>query len=194
MICLSFVKQARVFLFPKVQDLRLSKAITVSGMTLNRSISLQTPCFATVVEIAKINSINTTRHQIEVAATLIIRWVVTNTHPFLDSAHILFSLIPREFINARNKNIAFDNCGRRHRLHDYRGMNANSTVSGMFRNWLDVDGSASGLGEPVVMGSGQPEARLWWNVENNDKNDVTMGNMIRFIRLPAFILCTNLLF
>ena len=73
---------------PKVQELRLleSEAMIVSGMTLVRSISLQTPCFGTVVDIAQMNSINTTRHQIEVAVTLIIRWVVTNTHPFLDSA------------------------------------------------------------------------------------------------------------
>ena len=45
----------------------------------------------------------------------------------------------------------------------------------MFRNWLDVDGSASGLGGPVIMGSGQAEAGLCWYVENNDEKDVTMA-------------------
>ena len=73
------------------------------------------------------------------------------------------------------KNITFDNCGRRYRLYDWRGTNANSTVSGRLQNWLDVDGSASGLGEPVIISSGQPEAGLWWHIENAGKSDVMMA-------------------
>jgi hypothetical protein len=69
MICLSFVEQARFSLFPKVQELRVSKVVAISGMTLARSISLQTPCFATV-DITQMIPINTTRNQIEVAVTL----------------------------------------------------------------------------------------------------------------------------
>ena len=42
----TFVEEARVFLFPKVQELRLSKAMAFAGMTapaVGVSISLQTP-------------------------------------------------------------------------------------------------------------------------------------------------------
>jgi len=79
------------------------------------------------------------------------------------------------------KNITFDNCGRRYRLHDWRGIDANSTVSGRLQNWLDVDGSASGLGEPVIMGSGQSEAGLWWHVENDVVDD--LQGPLKFIKI-----------
>lgn len=64
------------------------------------------------------------------------------------------------------KNITFENCGRRFRLANFLGDNTRSTVSGRLQNWLDVDGSASGQGVPTIIGSGQPEAGLWWHVED----------------------------
>jgi hypothetical protein len=63
------------------------------------------------------------------------------------------------------RNITFDNCGRRFRL-DYRGPNMPSTVSGRTQNWLDSDGSVSGLGVPVLIGSGVAAAGLWWTVDD----------------------------
>jgi hypothetical protein len=64
------------------------------------------------------------------------------------------------------RQIVFQNCGRRFKLHDWRGTNApNSTVSGRIQNWLDFDGSATGLNEATLIGSGQLDAGLWWKVE-----------------------------
>jgi hypothetical protein len=40
-----------------------------------------------------------------------------------------------------------------------------TTVSGRGQNWLDVDGTVSGLNEPTIIGSGLVEAGLWWKVE-----------------------------
>jgi len=63
------------------------------------------------------------------------------------------------------RNISFEDCGRRFRLHDFRTNNAVPTVSGRNQNWLDLDGSASGLEEPTLIGSGLPSAGLWWKVD-----------------------------
>jgi hypothetical protein len=41
------------------------------------------------------------------------------------------------------------------------------TVSGRTQNWLDVDGTVSGLGEPTLIGSGFESAGLWWKVGKN---------------------------
>jgi len=48
-------------------------------------------------------------------------------------------------------------------------MSAPSTVSGRLQNWIDFDGSASGLNEEVIIGSGQSGAGLWWVVDRNSK-------------------------
>jgi len=69
------------------------------------------------------------------------------------------------------KEIVYENCGRRFRLHDYRGDDKASTVSGRTQNWLDTDGTASGLNEPTMIGSGLDDAGLWWTVDNEVVDD-----------------------
>lgn len=58
------------------------------------------------------------------------------------------------------RNITFDDVGRRFRF----SVTSFETVSGRIQNWYDVDGTATGLDEPVYMGSGYDGAGLWWNV------------------------------
>jgi hypothetical protein len=65
-------------------------------------------------------------------------------------------------------NINFDNCGRRFDLIKYTNQ---TTVSGRTQNWLDTDGSVSGLGRPTIIGSGYKECGLWWRVGNDTVED-----------------------
>ena len=65
------------------------------------------------------------------------------------------------------KNITYVDCGRRFRLKDFRDNNNPSSVSGRAQNWMDVDGSASGLDEPTIIGSGLTDAGHWWNIEDD---------------------------
>merc|ERR1712157_347249 len=69
------------------------------------------------------------------------------------------------------KSITYDNCGRRYKLHHWKGDDYINTVSGRTQNWLDVDGTASGLNEPTIIGSGLDEAGLWWTVDSNVIHD-----------------------
>jgi hypothetical protein len=64
------------------------------------------------------------------------------------------------------KNITFDNCGRRFKFT----MDHADTVSGRGQNWLDADGSVSGLKEPVLIGSGLKNASNWWAVDDDSKS------------------------
>ncbi len=65
------------------------------------------------------------------------------------------------------RDITFENCGRRFQLWDDRGAKAPfTTVSGRLQNWIDVDGSASGLNEPTLIVSGQDAAKGWWQVDD----------------------------
>jgi hypothetical protein len=58
------------------------------------------------------------------------------------------------------RNITFEDVGRR-----FKFVNTEiETVSGRTQNWFDVDGSASGLNEPTLMGSGYASAGDWWHV------------------------------
>jgi len=66
-------------------------------------------------------------------------------------------------------NITFEDCGRRFYLRNYQY--DGSHISGRLQNWLDTDGSVSGFGEPTVLASGQPEAGLWWQVDNDVVDD-----------------------
>ena len=63
------------------------------------------------------------------------------------------------------KDITFDNCGRRFSLDNWQ--DNRDTVSGRQQNWLDVDGSASGLGETTLIVSGSESAATWWQVDDN---------------------------
>ena len=75
--------------------------------------------------------------------------------------------------------IRFENCGRRFNLHDYRGTNLPSTVSGRLQNWFDVDGSVTGFGEPSIIGSGLSDAGLWWAADQDGK--LSHHSMISFL-------------
>jgi hypothetical protein len=65
------------------------------------------------------------------------------------------------------RGITYENCGRRFKLNDYADNNVISSVSGRTQNWRDVDGTASGLGEPTIIGSGLTDAGHWWRVEDD---------------------------
>jgi hypothetical protein len=58
------------------------------------------------------------------------------------------------------KNITLQDLGRRFRFSRVDI----ETVSGRSQNWLDTDGSVSGLNEPVLIGSGLQSAGMWWRV------------------------------
>jgi len=69
------------------------------------------------------------------------------------------------------RKINFQNCGRRFKLHNYRGVSSPSTVSGRGQNWLDVDGSITGFNEPSLIGSGLSDAGLWWTIDSDVVHD-----------------------
>jgi hypothetical protein len=60
------------------------------------------------------------------------------------------------------RDITFDNCGRRFKFT----INKLETVSGQGQNWLDMDGSVSGLNDPTIIASGLELAKDWWGVDN----------------------------
>jgi len=66
------------------------------------------------------------------------------------------------------KSIVLDNVGRVFRY----GRVDIETVSGRTQNWLDVDGTVSGLNEPTLIGSGLPSAGMWWAVDDEVQKDV----------------------
>ena len=65
------------------------------------------------------------------------------------------------------RNITFDNCGRRFYFKHPKG--DSNTNSGRNQNWLDADGSASGLGAPALMVSGIENVSSWWQVDSDGK-------------------------
>lgn len=66
--------------------------------------------------------------------------------------------------------ITFENCGRRFYLRDFRGDTLPDTVSGRGQNWIDVDGSVSGLGEPTIIVSGLPSAASWLDIDDDGES------------------------
>jgi hypothetical protein len=58
------------------------------------------------------------------------------------------------------KNLTYDDVGRRFRF----SRTDIESVSGRTQNWFDADGSASGLQEPTLIGSGLASAGEWWKV------------------------------
>jgi len=62
------------------------------------------------------------------------------------------------------RDITFQNCGRRFSLDNWLDRD---TVSGRQQNWLDVDGSASGLGQATLIASGYASASTWWHVDDD---------------------------
>lgn len=70
------------------------------------------------------------------------------------------------------RDITYEDCGRRFKLADFTTPpNDPSTVSGRIQNWYDADGSASGLNEPTIIGSGLADAGHWWKVDSNVVDD-----------------------
>ncbi|GKZ00869.1 hypothetical protein MPSEU_001038600 [Mayamaea pseudoterrestris] len=61
------------------------------------------------------------------------------------------------------KGLTFTDCGRRFRYT----VNDHDTVSGRCQNWIDVDGSASGLNEPAFIASGLDSVKDWWGVDDD---------------------------
>lgn len=77
-----------------------------------------------------------------------------------------------------SKNITFESCGRRFRLDSDRpaddtGEAVMDTVAGRAQNWLDADGTASGLNEPTFIVSGLASVKSWLEVDGDGK--VTFG-------------------
>jgi hypothetical protein len=66
--------------------------------------------------------------------------------------------------------ILFENCGRRFYLSDFRGDDLPDTVSGRGQNWIDVDGSASGLNEPTIIVSGLSSVKTWLEVDGDGES------------------------
>ena len=67
--------------------------------------------------------------------------------------------------------ITYEECGRRFKLADFADDNAISSVSGRSQNWMDTDGTASGLNEPTIIGSGLADAGHWWRIEDDVVED-----------------------
>jgi len=65
------------------------------------------------------------------------------------------------------RNIKFEDVGRRFAFT----WQSPTTISGRLQNWLDLDGTVSGLGEPTLIGSGFSDAGLWWKVDNDVVHD-----------------------
>ena len=62
--------------------------------------------------------------------------------------------------------VTYIDCGRRFRLYDYAHNNNPSSVSGRTQNWMDIDGSTSGLNVPTIIGSGLSDTGHWFRVED----------------------------
>lgn len=60
------------------------------------------------------------------------------------------------------KNIKYENCGRRFKFNS----DTTESVSARNQNWLDYDGSASGLGEYTLIVSGIEGVSGWWNADD----------------------------
>ncbi len=67
--------------------------------------------------------------------------------------------------------ITYEDCGRRYKLQDFADDNSPSSVSGRAQNWIDKDGSASGLNENTIIASGLADAGHWWKVDSNVVDD-----------------------
>lgn len=77
--------------------------------------------------------------------------------------------------------ISYESCGRRYSLKNWQDLDS---VSVRQQNWIDADGTASGLGESVLMVSGVEQAASWWQVDDDVVYD-PQGPM-RFIKTKPF--------
>jgi len=69
------------------------------------------------------------------------------------------------------RGITYEDCGRRFKLADFANNNTTSSVSGRAQNWVDTDGSASGMNEPTIIASGLDDAGKWWKVDSEVVED-----------------------
>ena len=80
------------------------------------------------------------------------------------------------------KNIKYEDCGRILRVRNYVIDGGNDITNGMTStqsvratNWYDVDGSASELGVPTIIGSAEPDAGYWWRIDDHCVLASTIG-------------------
>ena len=89
--------------------------------------------------------------------------------------------------------ITFDNCGRRFSLNNW--LDDPNTVSGRNQNWLDADGSASGLSVPSLIVSGVSNVSTWWEVDSNGRYSwMERFRLYLFGRFSSIYLLTALFF
>lgn len=69
--------------------------------------------------------------------------------------------------------LSYESCGRRFALWSFSGKY--DTVSGRGQNWLDADGTASGLDEPVLIVSGLDSAKNWLEVDDDGKGNTSLS-------------------
>ncbi len=93
------------------------------------------------------------------------------------------------------KNITFTSCGRRFYLYNFNGDTAPETVSRRSQNWLDADGSVTGLHVPSIIGSGKTGSQGFWQVEDSGKrfrvHFLPNRRLLLTLRIFAFQLCMN---
>ena len=68
---------------------------------------------------------------------------------------------------------------------NFRGDDQPTTVSGRTQNWLDVDGTASGLNVPTLMVSGYDECGFWWRVDDLDVVHNSHGPLVFVPQFPG---------
>ena len=81
------------------------------------------------------------------------------------------------------RNITYDNCGRRFKL----SKDLLNTVSGRGQNWIDVDGTASGLGVPASIGSGLGQAKDWWGVDSEGTKMTRLAGDCWAIKMESYL-------
>lgn len=76
------------------------------------------------------------------------------------------------------KGIEYKDCGRRFKLTSGK----TDTVSARGQNWLDADGTASGLMEPTFIASGLASVKDWWGVDDQGKESNAFLQYLNLLR------------
>ncbi len=78
--------------------------------------------------------------------------------------------------------IKYESCGYRFKLPNSDSStilsrsqaSLSSSASSRMTNWFDADGTASGLNEPAIIGSGASDAADWWRIDSACSVDTTV--------------------